>query len=234
MASLLNPGRQRFMCIGFGMEALEGLSIVGSESPLSRYVLRILRDRSTGFEEFRRGMRIAGSILAVFIARELKWKEIDVETPLGVKARELEPSDPVYVVGVLGASIPMVEGFSSMIPSSRIALVAARRVEEPGKVSIEVYYTRMPRRFDGPAVILDPMLATGKTVAEAIKIVKSRGASKVVVGSVIASKPGVEYIRGLYSDVAIYSLALDPELDENFFIVPGLGDAGDRALGVEP
>ncbi|MCE4615765.1 MAG: uracil phosphoribosyltransferase [Aeropyrum sp.] len=216
------------------MTAIPGVHVVGGDTPLARYILRVLRDRKTGFEDFRRAMRIAGSILAVFASRELDWKPVEVETPLDVRAVELEPASPVYLVGVLGASIPLVEGFASAIPGSRIALVAARRLEEPGRISIEVYYSRLPKRFDGPAIIIDPMLATGKTVAEAVKLAKSRGAERVVVASVISSRPGVDSLRRLYPDVPIYTLALDPELDENYFIVPGLGDAGDRALGVEP
>ncbi|GBF09404.1 uracil phosphoribosyltransferase [Aeropyrum pernix] len=229
-----NPLKLRSLNHYLEVPMVAAVRVIGGETPLARYVLRVLRDRTTGFPEFRRYVRIAGSILAVYIAGELGWVEEEVETPLGAKAKELAPAGPVYLVGILGASLPMVEGFASMMPEARIALVAARRVEEPGRLKIEVYYSRLPRRFDGPAVVLDPMLATGKTVAEAVRLARDRGASKVVIGSIIASRQGVEYISSLYGDTPIYTLALDPELDENYFIVPGLGDAGDRALGVEP
>jgi len=214
---------------------LEGDNVyVLSGNPLARHVLRVLRDRETGYEEFRRYMRIAGSILATYALREADWREVKVVTPLDAEAVELEPAAPVYVVGVLGASLPLLEGFTSVAPWARIGLVAAKRVEAGGgPVRTEVYYIRLPSRVDGPAFVVDPMLATGGTVDAAITILKERGARRVTVASVIAAKPGIERLLERHPDVRIYTLAVDPELDERFFIVPGLGDAGDRALGVE-
>ena len=212
----------------------DGVYVISRETPLARFVLKVLRDRETGYEEFRRYMRIAGAILAVYALREAEWRETRVVTPLNAEAVELEPAAPLYVVGVLGASIPLVEGFLSIAPWARIGLVAAKRIEEEGgPVRTEVYYVRLPSRVDGPAFVVDPMLATGGTVEAAVRILKERGAPRVTVASVIAAVPGIERLRRSHPDVKIYTLAVDPELDSRYFIVPGLGDAGDRALGVE-
>ncbi len=211
-----------------------GVYVIGSDNPLARHVLRVLRDKETGFVEFRRYMRIAGSILAVYSLSDASWEEPKIISPLVAVAVELEPEAPVYVVGVLGASLPLLEGFTEVAPWARIGLVAAKRVEEKGgPVRTEVYYVRLPSRVDGPAFVVDPMLATGGTVEAAVSILKERGAQKVTVASVIAAMPGIERLRRMHPDVKIYTLAVDPELDDRFFIVPGLGDAGDRALGVE-
>ena len=207
--------------------------VVGDEVPYARWLLSRLRDRSTGYAEFRRYMRDAGRLLAIVSSRELEWVKVRVETPLGV-AEELDLASQPLVVGVLGAAMPLVEGFVDVYPGARVGLVAARRVEEEGSVRVELYYRRLPRTYAGVAVVLDPMLATGKTLDRVVEEVKRVGAGKVVVGSVIASRPGLSYLLNRHGDVSVYTLAVDPDLDSRFFIVPGLGDAGDRALGVSP
>jgi uracil phosphoribosyltransferase len=213
---------------------VERVRVIGDEVPYARWLLARLRDRSTSPEEFRRYMREAGRLLAIYSSRELEWVKVSVTTPLGAQAEELELASPPLVVGVLGAALPLVEGYAEVFPSSRIGLVAARRLESEGGVRVELYYRRLPRVHTGSAVVLDPMLATGKTIDRVIEEVKSIGAGKVIVGSVIASRPGLSYIGRRHPDVTIYSLAVDPDLDSRFFIVPGLGDAGDRSLGVSP
>ncbi len=203
--------------------------VVGREIPAARFILRVLRDKATGSEVFRAYLRQAGRLLAFQVSKELSWKEARVETPLG-EAVELEPAGPVDVIGVLGASIPMVEGFVDVLPFARVGLIAARRIEREGGVTVEISYVRLPDKIT-TAVIVDPMLATGSTAREAVKIAKERGASRVVIASVIAAEEGVRNVSDAYPDVTIYTLALDPKLNDKFFIVPGLGDAGDRALG---
>jgi uracil phosphoribosyltransferase len=210
------------------------ITIVAEENPIARWILRWLRDESTGVESFRAWMRRAGIVLAVYTARELSWSEARVHTPLGVDSIELEPSPEPLIVGVLGASLPLLEGFTELYPSAPIGLLAARRVEEGSSVRIELYYTRLPEKVKGPAVIVDPMLATGYTIANTARILSERGAKPIIAASAIASKPGVSYLASTGLLDSIVTLALDPSLDSRYFIVPGLGDAGDRSLGVEP
>ncbi|MCE4611916.1 MAG: uracil phosphoribosyltransferase [Desulfurococcales archaeon] len=207
------------------------LEVLGDSLPLARYILRRLRDKSTGYVEFRSSLRAAGLLLGAYISRELEWRDVEVTTPLEAKAVELEPGEDLHVVGVLGASIPLVEGIVEALPFARIGLIAARRVEEGENVRVEVYYVRLPEKLDGLTVIADPMLATGGTAVASVDIAKARGARKVIVASVIAARQGLERLWAVHPDVPVYTLAVDPELNKKFFIVPGLGDAGDRALG---
>lgn len=211
-----------------------GVTVIGDLNPLARVVLRVLRDRDTGYEDFRRYMRIAGALLATYsLPSVARFRDVEVVTPLDSRARELKPEGPLYVIGVLGAAIPLLEGFIDVAPWARVGLVAARRIEEGGRVMTEVFYVRLPKRLDGPAIVVDPMLATGGTVRAALRVAAERGAERLAVASVIAAKPGIEAVRREFPEADIYTLAVDPELDHRYFIVPGLGDAGDRALGAE-
>ena len=147
---------------------------------------------------------------------------------------ELDLGAQPLLVGVLGASLHLLEGVEYAYPGAPIALVAARRAEEPGGVRVDVFYKRLPRRHEGPALIVDPMLATGYTMAAAARLARDAGAAPVVALSVIASRPGLSYLAQTGLVDAVYTLAVDDQLDHRFFIVPGLGDAGDRSLGVTP
>ena len=208
--------------------------IVGERIPLARYVLYVLRNHKTSFPTFRRFMRLAGNILAVEVSRDLEWVEEEVETPLAAKAKEYRLAKHPLLVGILGASIPLLEGFLDVYSESPVGLFAARRRETREGVEIDVFYTRLPKSIDQPVVLVDPMLATGLTMLKAVEEVEKRGARRIVIASVIASREGVGRIEKSYPEIPIYSLALDPRLDDRFFIVPGLGDAGDRSLGVAP
>ncbi len=213
---------------------MERVRVIGEDIPYARWLLSRLRDRATPPEEFRRYMREAGKLIAIYSSRDLEWTKVTVTTPLGANADELDLASPPLVIGVLGAALPLVEGYAEVFPVSRIGLVAARRYEDKDGVRVELYYRRLPATHTGVAVVLDPMLATGKTVSRVVEEVKKIGSGKIIVGSVIASRPGLTYLMRVHPDVTVYALAVDPDLNSSFFIVPGLGDAGDRALAVIP
>jgi len=206
--------------------------IVSERIPLARWVLRMLRSRDTEVKSFRSAMRLAGLILALETSRELEWEPVEVETPLEVKTQEYELRSQPLLIGVLGASIYMLEGFQQVYEEAPVALIAAKRFEKPGGVEVKIYYERMPEKWLGPSIVVDPMLATGKTIDVVVTRAKKAGSSKVVVASIIASIPGLRYIAEKHPDVPVYTLTVDPGLNHKYFIVPGLGDAGDRALGV--
>jgi len=208
------------------------IHVIAERLPIARGVLRVLRDDKTGIREFRRAMVLAGVLLAIESSKELSWKPVTVTTPLGVETIELELEREPLLIGVLGASLHMLEGFQHVYPNAPIALIAAKRRESSRGVEVDVYYERLPNRWDGPVIVIDPMLATGSTVGLSISKAKQIGSSKIIVASVIASIHGLRYIVENHRDVAVYTLAVDPELNNRYFIVPGLGDAGDRVLGV--
>lgn len=208
--------------------------VLTAENPLASMILAKLRDRNTGLRDFRYYMKLAGIILGVEVARFLEWSEVQVETPLGEKARELELKNQPLVISILGAAIPLVEGFLEVYPEAPVGLVAARRVEEGEQLEIEVKYSRMPPKWEGASVVLDPMLATGMTISRAVEEAKSIGSSRVIVATVIAATDGLKKLAQEHPDSIVVTLAVDPRLDDKFFIRPGLGDAGDRGLGVRP
>jgi uracil phosphoribosyltransferase len=210
------------------------IRVLGEEIPYARWLLRILRDESTGLREFREAMRRAGFLLAVEASEELSWKPYRVRTPLGVYASELEVEANPLVVAILGAGLPMAEGVLYAYPNAPFALVAAKRIEEGGDVRVEVLYERLPSEWRGPAFIVDPMLATGLTISETAKRVKALGSNKIVVLSVITAPEGLKRVSEEVGDAIVYTLAIDRGLNDRYFIVPGLGDAGDRGLGVTP
>ncbi len=204
------------------------------DNPLAQHYLAILRDKNTGSSVFREVLEKTGFILGYEVSRELPWKTRDVETPLA-RAIGYFPSGKLLVVGILGASLPLVYGIIKALPWAGIGLIAAKRVEAGDSVRITIYYERLPvslARYDR-IILADPMLATGKTIEASIRHLRQRGARRITVASVIASRPGIEYLLSHVSDIKIYTVGIDPVLNDEFFIVPGLGDAGDRGLGVD-
>jgi len=200
------------------------------DNPLAKYLLTILRNKNTLPPKFREVMRKLGFILAYEISRELMWKEITVETPLS-KAKGIEPYTNIWIIAILGAGVPLAQGIHEAFPWAGLGFIAARRFEEDKDIRVEVYYERMPESLKRTiTIIADPMLATGNTMVKVLEIVRRRGCGKVIIASVVASKYGVKKILDLFNDVNIYVLTIDPELNDKAFIVPGLGDAGDRAL----
>lgn len=210
------------------------VTVLTEHAPLARWILRHLRDSSTGVEDFREWMRRAGLLLAAHISSEIEWEMVRVKTPLGAEAVELEPREKPLLVGILGASIPLLEGFEQLYPGSPIGLVAARRIEEGEGVEIRLYYERLPSSYEGTAILVDPMLATGQTIAAVADAIAARGAGRIIAATVIAARPGLSYLQAHGGVDHVYTLAVDPMLNDKYFIVPGLGDAGDRSLGVTP
>ncbi len=208
--------------------------VLGSEIPYARMILARLRDTATGLREFRYWLRQAGRLLAFHVSKELAWSEKVIQTPLA-EARELDLKEQPLLVNILGAGEFLVHGFLDVYPNAPLAFVAARRIEREGGVTVEFTYSRMPSSWGGITIIVDPMLATGTTVRGVAEHVLSMGSRKVVVASVISAPEGIKRVsQGLEDKMVIYTLAVDRGLNDRFFIVPGLGDAGDRSLGVVP
>ena len=203
------------------------------DHPYAQHVLTKLRDRSTASLEFRKGLVRLGRIMGYEVARRFPKREAVVRTPLGeARGIVLEDLDRVVIVEVLRAAMPLVEGLLKAFPEARIGVIAAKRREEGGAVSVDVYYVRIPDVEGSVVLIADPMLATGVTMASAIREVLKRGTPKrLLVASVIATPMGIERVLAAYPHAEIYAVAIDEFLDKNGFIVPGLGDAGDRAFG---
>jgi uracil phosphoribosyltransferase len=199
------------------------------ESPLVKRDVTILRDKNTQPEGFRAAVKRLSNMLAVEISRDFKIEEIEVETPLEKTAGYRLEQD-VVLVPVLRAGLGMSAGFLELIPDAKFGHIGLQR-DEVTLNPVE-YYFKMPKNLESSEVILiDPMLATGGSASEAIKYLKKKGAGKIVFACLVASPVGIEKILRDHPDVRIFGAAIDRELNEKGYILPGLGDAGDRTFG---
>ncbi len=200
------------------------------EHPLLGHKLTAMREKTTGPKEFRDLLKEATIILAVEATKRLKVRSVVVETPLAeADGVELDGPAPV-AVPILRAGLAMVEGFLTLIPSALIGHVGIYR--DPKTHEPVEYYFKMPPELERRDVfILDPMLATGGSAVAAADFVKSAGAKSVSLVCLLAAPEGVAKMESFHRDVPIYAAAVDERLDERAYIVPGLGDAGDRLYG---
>jgi len=199
------------------------------DNPLIKRDVTLLRDKNTQPEQFRAVVKRISSVLAVEIAKDFELEEIEVDTPLETTAG-FELKQQVVLVPVLRAGLGMVAGFLELMPYARVGHIGLQRDEET-LLPIEYYY-KTPRNIENAEVILlDPMLATGGSGSEAIKFLKKRGTKNIVFACLVAAPEGVQKILAEHPDVRIYGAALDRELNSKGYILPGLGDAGDRTFG---
>ena len=199
------------------------------QHPVIKRDVTILRDKNTDSETFRAALQRVSNILAVELSREFRLTETEVETPLE-KTQGAKLTHDIILVPVLRAGLGMVNGFLQIIPEAKVGHIGLQRDEETLK-PIEYYY-KVPKHLEtAEVVMLDPMLATGGSASEALKYLKKRGASKLVFACLVAAPEGIDKIKSEHPDVKIYAAALDRELNSKGYILPGLGDAGDRTFG---
>jgi len=195
--------------------------------------LTLARDKRSDQVIFRKAIFRLGRILAYEFLRTLDTAEVQLETPLKrSRGEKIRGNDKVVIIMVLRASIPFVEGMYKMLPMARTGIISAWRGKPPD-FAIEVSYAKIPTIHpDDIVIIADPMLATGHTSLEVANRVMAKGRPKrLVFFSVISVRQGINYVSRVYPEAEFYTCAIDPELNEHGYIVPGLGDAGDRAFG---
>lgn len=202
------------------------------EHPLLKHKLSILRDKNTGTKEFREVAGEIASILCYEATRDAKLNEVEVETPIQkTNVKKLDENQYAFVP-ILRAGLSMVDGVLSMIPNAKIGHIGLYRNEET--LEPVPYYFKVPKDIEHREVILlDPMLATGGSAIDAISQIKKAGVKKIKFLSVIAAPEGIAKVEEVHPDVQIYTASLDSHLNENGYIVPGLGDAGDRIFGTK-
>ncbi|WP_042667532.1 uracil phosphoribosyltransferase [Desulfurococcus amylolyticus] len=203
------------------------------DNPLAKYYLTLLRKPGTTPGLFREYMRKLGFIMGYEVSRLLEWDRVFVDSDHG-RAEGFYPYKPVYIIGVLGASIPFTHGLWDAMPWAGLGLVAARRVISENRVDAEIYYERMPSNLTAYTVIVvDPTLATGRTMVRVVEEVRARGGGRIIAATVLASRYGVEYFHSRFDEIPLLAIEVDPVLDKNYFIMPGIGDAGDRSLSAD-
>lgn len=199
------------------------------EHPLIKRDVTILRDKHTDSETFRAALQRVSNILAAETSKNFSLSKIEVETPLE-KTVGSKLTNQVILVPVLRAGLGMVNGFLQIIPEAKVGHIGLQRDEETLK-PVEYYY-KVPKNLDAAEVVmLDPMLATGGSASEALKYLKKRGAKKLVFACLVACPEGVNKMMSEHPDVKIFAAAFDRELNDKGYILPGLGDAGDRTFG---
>ena len=201
------------------------------DHPLIRHKLTVMRDKDTGPKDFRDNLDEIGGLMVYEVTRDLPLKDLEIETPIcPYVAKTL--ATPIVVAPILRAGLGMVSGILSLIPTAKVAHIGLYRDEET--LEPHTYFEKYPKHMDESTVIIvDPMLATGGSSAAAIDMVKRQGATNIKLVCLVGAPEGVELIEKLHPDVDIYLAALDERLNENGYIVPGLGDAGDRIFGTK-
>ncbi len=203
------------------------------DHPLILHKLSIIRDKNTGVKEFRELVSEVASLMCYEATRDLETEEVEVETPVATaKVRQLA-GKKLAIVPVLRAGLGMVDGMLQLIPSAKVGHIGLYR--DPDTLEPVEYYCKMPNDIASRNVIIvDPMLATGGSASAAISFIKSRyGCKNIKLMNLIAAPEGVERVQADHPDVDIYTAALDERLNDHGYIVPGLGDAGDRIFGTK-
>ncbi|MFH1724699.1 MAG: uracil phosphoribosyltransferase [Elusimicrobiota bacterium] len=199
------------------------------DHPLMRDILARLRDKNTPHEDFRALLADAGIILGLKALEDLKTHASHVRTPLKTAAAQ-RIRQPVILAAILRAGVGLLPGLMRLLPRARVGHIGLYRNEET--LNPVRYYVRLPRGLSRSLVLLaDPMVATGGSAAESIRILKTDGAKQITLVSLLATKTGIRRVLRDHPDVRIVTAAVDPVLNENGYIVPGLGDAGDRLFG---
>ena len=202
------------------------------DHPLIQHKLTHIRDEQTGTKEFRELVDEVATLMAFEITRDLPLEEIEVTTPVTTAKAKVLSGKKIAIVPILRAGIGMVDGVLKLIPAAKVGHIGLYR--DPETLKPVEYYAKLPADVEErDFIIVDPMLATGGSAVEAINSLKKRGAKSIKFMCLIAAPEGVKAIQDEHNDVDIYIAALDEKLNDHGYIVPGLGDAGDRLFGTK-
>jgi uracil phosphoribosyltransferase len=200
------------------------------EHPVLAHRLAQLRDRRTGSDTFRQLVSEVSGLIAYEALRDLGTEGVTVDTPVAEAAPVRRVAEAVLLVPILRAGLGMVQSIQEIVPMTEVAHVGLRR--DDATLRSDVYLNRLPHDLGGRRVIVcDPMLATGGSLGQVCGLVRDRGAAEVIALCIVASEPGLAAFGGDHPGVRVYCAAVDAELNEAGYIVPGLGDAGDRLFG---
>lgn len=199
--------------------------------PLLESKMSILRDKNTNTTQFKELVDEIGMLVTYEITRDLELKDVEVETPLEKTMCKTVDND-IVIVPILRAGLGMVDGIRRIIPNAKVGHIGLYRNEET--LQPVQYYFKLPEVNRKTIVFLvDPMLATGNSCLKGIELLKSKGVKKIIYVGLVACPTGVEAVQAKYPDVELYTVAMDRELNSNGYILPGLGDCGDRLFGTK-
>lgn len=197
------------------------------DHPLIQHKLTILRDKNTGTKDFREAVNEIARLMAFEVSRDMPLQDVEIETPLVKSIQKELAGKKVAIIPILRAGLGMVDGMLDLIPAAKVGHVGMYRDHET--LEPVEYFVKLPSDInERQLLVVDPMLATGGSAIAAIDSLKKRGATTIKFVCLVAAPEGVKALEEAHPDVDIYTAALDERLDENGYILPGLGDAGDR------
>ena len=197
--------------------------------PLIQHKISKLRDKNTGTAEFRALVEEIAMLMGYEALKDLPTEEVCIETPIEECMTPVIAGRNLAIVPILRAGLGMVSGLQALVPTAKIGHIGLYRDEETHEP--HEYYCKLPDNKDGVTIVVDPMLATGGSAAAAISMLKARGLKNIRFMCLVAAPEGVKVMNDEHPDVPVYTAALDEKLNEHGYIVPGLGDAGDRIFG---
>ena len=202
------------------------------EHPLLQHKLSILRNKQTGTKEFRDLVGEIATLLCYEATRDLPLEEVEIETPITMAKTKVLAGRKLALVPILRAGMGMLDGMLTLLPAAKVGFIGLYRDEET--LQPVEYFCKLPKDIaERDVLVLDPMLATGGSATAAITMLKEKGAKKIHFMCIIASPEGIEKMHEVHPDVDVFVGALDDHLNEHGYIVPGLGDAGDRIFGTK-
>jgi uracil phosphoribosyltransferase len=211
---------------------LSKLKVTVVDHPLVQHKLTLMRDKNTPSAIFRKLLREISLLLGYEVLRDLPLSTITIETPLSEMQAPILQGKKVVFVSILRAGNGLLDGLTDLVPSARIGHIGLYR--DPETLQPVEYYFKVPTDiFERPVVLVDPMLATGNSITAAIRRVKAEGAKDLKLVTLLAAPEGIEHLERTHPDVHVFTAAIDSHLNSHGYIVPGLGDAGDRMFGTK-
>ncbi|HEX2924716.1 MAG TPA: uracil phosphoribosyltransferase [Ruminiclostridium sp.] len=202
------------------------------DHPLIQHKISLLRDKNTNTKEFRELVAEIAMLMGYEVTRNMPLKEVEIETPIGMAKTKVISGKKLGIVPILRAGLGMVDGMLRLLPMAKVGHIGLYR--DPESLQPVEYYCKLPVDVEErEIVVLDPMLATGGSASAAIQFIKNRGVKNIKLMCLIAAKSGIERMHNDHPDVEIYCAAVDEILNDHAYIVPGLGDAGDRLFGTK-
>ncbi len=202
------------------------------DHPLIQHKVSMIRDKNTGPKEFRELVDEIATLMAFEVTRDLPLEDVEIETPIKKDKFKMLSGKKMGIVPILRAGLGMLDGVLKLIPAARVGHIGLYR--DPDTLEAVEYYCKLPTDVEErDLIVVDPMLATGNTAIEAIKFIKERNPRSIKLMVLIAAPEGVKQIQDAHPDIDIWTAALDEKLNEHAYIVPGLGDAGDRLYGTK-
>jgi len=206
--------------------------VVEMDHPLIQHKLTLIRDKNTGSKDFRELVKELAMLMCYEVTRDLPLEEIEIESPVAKTKAKVISGRKVGIVPILRAGLGMVDGFLTLLPAAKVGHVGLYR--DPETLEPVEYYCKMPTDVEErELIVVDPMLATGGSANAAIQFIKDRGATNIKLACLVSCPEGIAAVHKVHPDVDIYVGSIDEKLNDHAYIVPGLGDAGDRLYGTK-